>query len=128
LVFFYFAWLFAFLAVKSDSFVDFSWAVAFVPFWLIFCAIWIGFIIGTIVVLCGASHSDHGILKKFAMFFVPGFFWACVVVCDVEYKLGGARQGRADIPMDFGRYTNITNGGGVYCGDWLYDGIRTELM
>jgi len=73
LVYFYFGWLFAFLAVKSDFYADFNWGVGLVPFWLIFAAVLIGIGGGAIAMLCGSSHSEKIIFLQFTIFFVPGY-------------------------------------------------------
>jgi len=71
--FFYFAWLFAFLAVKSDFYVSFNWGVTFIPFYLIFSGIFIGYSAGAIAMLNGPSHNERKIFILFSLFFVPGF-------------------------------------------------------
>jgi len=96
LVFGYFGWLFAFLAVKSDYYVTFNWGVGFIPFWLIFSGIVIGYTVGAIAMLTGPSHNERKIFMLFSLFFVPGFLGlvAWFVLLDINLDA----QDR-DLPM-----------------------------
>jgi len=86
--FLYFGWLFAFLAVKSDFYANFNWGVGFIPFWVVFGGVFIGFVIGALVLLCGSSNSEKEIFMMFAAFFVPGFFgivaWFVLLTINLE--------------------------------------------
>jgi len=95
-IFSYFLWLFAFLAVKSDAYVFFNWGVGFIPFWLIFCGILIGFIGGSIALLSGSSHSEREIFMLFSLFFVPGFLGLVSWVILLDINLDAQDR---DLPM-----------------------------
>jgi len=74
----------------------FNWGVGLTPFYLIFGAILIGFVAGSIAILSGSSHSEREIFMLFALFFIPGFIGLLSWVVLLNINLD-ARD--SDLPM-----------------------------
>jgi len=90
LVYLYFAWLFSFIAAKSDFYFNPNWGITFIPIWIIIGGLSIIYCIACVAIISGGDQATHRMFVIISPLLLTGYFsilsWFILIAVNLEAR------------------------------------------